>query len=702
VTVRRHRLERDGAAKRHAHRRGHLGAGAVVMLLALAAYVAMHTPLRIAMAHLLGFSSRGCYLCARTITGSDIADAAAAAVLLIVAVCAASATTSRFTGERYERALTFGLAMTGFITIPAAIIAGLGSLTGGTYLEPPAGPLLASIPALAVVVGAMRHGWRPSLPSPPALTTPLLRAVAVCAAALLAAAALVSLLHPPTQGDALSYHAPNGVFLWSYGNLTTMLNRAPGISARAHPGTAELWYGLLRLVGGERLADLGQLPFAVLGAAAAYAFTRRTGLGAGSAMLAACAFILIPLVGLQVGTQANDVVGCALLMTAIALASAPVSTWRADRALAVGLALGLTTATKLALLPGVLVVGAIVMVALLRRPERRANTILALSLGFLLPIAPWWIRNVARQGNPIYPQAIPLLGRGVNVGANGAFDSEYVPRAAAWPLYPLFEPIDDRSGYGALFAVTLLPGLFACWMRGRRWPLALLGTSFAVTLPLWWRYTMHEPRFLLPYVGLAATLVPWSIVAVRRHSRRLAAAIIVGAALFSVIESFDQAILPLARLPTDRSEFYDRVWAVDPVAVSLPERDGLLQVTGYGLGRVDYASTYPLLGRSQHRRLVPLDASGIRGSQATVVQTMKAAGIRYAYVAALAESRREVEQLFARPTFRLLHFSAVVPGELIGARRNLFRPAPRADVAGEIYRYMFELNIRTSGGHHPE
>jgi hypothetical protein len=667
------------------------GASVGAMLLALGAYVTLHTPLRAAIAQVLGLSSRGCYLCARTVSGPDVAHAAVAAALVLVAMTAAAATASSFTGPRYERPLIFGLAVIGLVTVPAAAIGGLASLTGGGSLRPPAGPLLASLPALAVAAAALRGGWRPSLPRPPRLATPLLRVLAACAGVLLAASALVSLLHPPTQGDALSYHAPISVFMWSYGNLTTMLDRAPEVWAFSQPGTAELWYGLLRLLGGERLADLGQLPFALLGAAGAYAFTRRTGLGAGAAALAACAFVLIPMVALQVGTQANDVAGAALLMAAIALASAPIPTWRLDRAAALGVALGLTAATKLALLPGVAVVGVIVFGALARAPAHRVRAVLLLGLSFLAIVSPWWIRDIVRQGNPIYPQAVPLLGHGVNVGALGAFDFEYVPRPAAWPLYPLVEPIDDRSGYGALLAVAVLPGIVACWRRGRRGPLLLLLASFALTLPLWWTYTMHEPRFLLPYAGLAAALVPWSMVAVPMRGRPLAAVLLASAALFSVAVTFDQAVLPLARLPVDRAGFYDRLWAVDPTTVSLPERDGILQVTGYGNERVDYASTYPLLGSSQHRMLVPLDASGIRGSRAVVLRRMRAAGVRYAYVTAVPEHRAEVQRLFAAPAFRLVHASTVIQAELIGARRHLFRPAAPGQVAGTIARYLFQL-----------
>jgi hypothetical protein len=186
-------------------------------------------------------------------------------------------------------------------------------------------------------------------------------------------------------------------------------------------------------------------------------------------------------------------------------------------------------------------------------------------------------------------------------------------------------------------------------------------------------------------------MVPWSLVAVPRRSRRLAAFALAGAAVFSVVLSFDQAIVPLARQPVDRAAFYDRLWAVDPSTESLPEREAILQVTGYGNGRVDYASTYPLMGPTQRRRLVPLDSSVIHGSRALVLRRMRASTVRYAYVTAVADTRSEVRRLFAPPAFRLVHSSTVVEAERIGARRHLFRPAARGIGSREIYRYLFEM-----------
>lgn len=672
------------------------------MAVALVAYAAMHSPLRDPIAGLFGLERRTCYFCLPPATGFDFPDSLAAAALIVSAALAAWALAVRFPGPAYERLLVFGLGAIALVTVPAAIVGGLASLFGGSFLRPPAGPLLAAVPALGLLAARAREGWRPSARAPGRLlATPLLRATAAAAALVLVAELGVTLLHPPSQGDALTYHAPLGVLFWTGGDLTSLLDRSPETWGLSHPGTAELWFGALRLLGGERLANLGQVPFGLLGAVAVYAFTRRTGLLHGAATLAACAFFLVPMVALQLGTQANDLAGAALVMTALALACAPGGEWRPERTAALGLALGMAAATKLAVIPSVAAVGLFVLATIARSRgagERRsaAAALAVLALAFLVAVTPWWARNIAREGNPLYPQSLPLYGHGVDLGAGTDLDFDFVERRVAWPVYPIIEPIDDRSGFGALLAIAIVPGLIVVLRGANRRPLVLYGVTLAFTLVFWWVYSHHEPRFLLAYAGLGLALVPWALLAVPRRRRRLAAGLVVLAAAFSVAVIAEQQIVPLARQPVARADFYDRVYGVDPVAESLPEREGLLLHTGYGLGPIDYASYYPLLGPSQKRLVVQLDADVARGSTAAVVDRMRRHGLRYAYVQALPRFRRDVERLFAEPSFQLVHASTVVSGERFGVRRTTFRPASREEAGGGVRRYLFRLERSSS------
>jgi hypothetical protein len=74
----------------------------------------------------------------------------------------------------------------------------------------------------------------------------------------------------------------------------------------AHPLAVEVWCGILLWIGGERLADLGQLPFAALGAVSVYVLARRSGLRARGAQLAAASFLLLPMTITQSGMQHDD------------------------------------------------------------------------------------------------------------------------------------------------------------------------------------------------------------------------------------------------------------------------------------------------------------------------------------------------------------------------------------------------------------
>jgi hypothetical protein len=220
-----------------------------------------------------------------------------------------------------------------------------------------------------------------------------------------------------------------------------------------------------------------------------------------------------------------------------------------------------------------------------------------------------------------------------------------------------------------------------------------MGTA-AATLPIWWLFTLHEPRFFLAHAGLGLVCVPWAMVAIRGY-RPWAGLLVGSAALLSAALVIDQQLAPLSIVPSQRAAFYERLYAVDPFAQRIAEDEPLLQVTGFGLARVDYASTYPLLGPAQKRLLVSLDASETGTSSDIVVSRMRGFGVRYAYVTAVASQQAIVERLFATSEFRLLHSSNVTTAGQIGSRRPLFREVT-SDLGGDTFRrYVFELTSST-------
>jgi hypothetical protein len=71
---------------------------------------------------------------------------------------------------------------------------------------------------------------------------------------------------------------------------------------------------------------------------------------------------------------------------------------------------------------------------------------------------------------------------------------------------------------------------------------------------------------------------------------------------------------------------------------------------------------------------------------------MESRGLRYAYVQALPRFRDDVERVFRRPDFELVHTSAIVRGERFGVRRTTFRRATAAEAGKAVRRYLFRLS----------
>ncbi len=179
--------------------------------------------------------------------------------------------------------------------------------------------------------------------------------------------------------------------------------------------------------------------------------------------------------------------------------------WQA--ALLVGLGAGGALATKyltLGLVTGPLL--AVMALAALRKPSQLVHVVLATVVAVSLMV-PWLVRNEAAVGNPVFPLATELLGRGHWSAESAAmWDAGHAPRA--WDekpqalgkaLYPEAYGLSDAS-FGLLS--LLLTAAAAVWVlaRGRRsrdvdWTcLGVLGLQLAV----WALATHMAGRFLVP------------------------------------------------------------------------------------------------------------------------------------------------------------------------------------------------------------
>jgi hypothetical protein len=643
------------------------------MALALAAYLILHSPLRGVITRLAGGIPSCFSFCDSQ--GEVIIASQASALLDIAAALVAAYALSRVLRFRsLERIVTFGLLAFAFVSVPAALLGGLGDLIHVHLLRAPYGPVVASLPALAAVGFLLTRGWRPSIPRFRLVPiSPLAMVMLSLGAGMLVITAGIAIHHPPTGYDELGYHGPLAVFFWKDGSLSDFLSRFPEGWPLAQPGSAEMWFGLLRLAGGEPLMVLGQLPFALLGAVGVGAFGKRLGLSSRAALVASLTWLLVPIVANQSGRIDDDVVGAALVIGAAALAAAPRREWTVARVSLLGLTLGVMVVTKLALLPAAAALGVILLWTVARREPPRTPEHVAtlggaprkrlLSAGLpiagalcLLALAPWWVRNLVMFANPIYPSNLPVYGHGISQLLLGMKDRSHVPKVWLWPLYPFLEPTRHDSGIGAVFAAAIVPGGLIALVRARRRPLAIIAVVALISLPVWWLETRHEPRFLLGLFGLLIALVPFVLAGVQRRWRSWVAVLLVVAAASSTAITLTTEVAVDAHNPVDRIHFYDKEWKVAPALLELPEVDGVL--LDDQCGPVAFGRIYPTLGAGQGRDVARI-ACGLSSSQ--VVAALARYHMTYVYATIEVPGTATLDARYPAGTFELVADSATTP-----------------------------------------
>jgi hypothetical protein len=178
-----------------------------------------------------------------------------------------------------------------------------------------------------------------------------------------------------------------------------------------------------------------------------------------------------------------------------------------------GLACGVKlTAVPMVLLALALGIGA---VQLVRRPRRPIKSILAGYLVYFLVggavFSPWLIRNLAWTGNPIFPEAMQLLGRAhftpVQVERWGrAHDATANQRTIGARMKAGWTQIAVDWRYGGLIWIAAITSTFFCRRNRSMWVLIITGGCI---LLVWLFFTHLQSRFfvlVIPLAGLAAGL----------------------------------------------------------------------------------------------------------------------------------------------------------------------------------------------------
>ena len=351
---------------------------------------------------------------------------------------------------------------------------------------------LATRVPLGLLLGLLSLGWL----FRPRFALPRVGALEVAFGAIFLGPGLVEALAPPTDTDLLYYHlslprviAENGHFIGGFDHpdgsrpLPVHLISAflYGLGGEVAPGlwhwllTASLLLGL-REAGEEQGPGRGNL--AVLALVGSWSFLRESGLPYNN--LPVALWLLL----------ATD----ALLRGAFQRMA-----WMA----------GLALSAKYTAAPVVVALLAIGGLHVLRREGlhatlRQSPTILA---GILVPVLPWWLRNIAEGLHPLFPYA------GWPPGMEFMYPEKYglgrdLAAMAMLPLNLLLRA--DIDSYAFLGRISLLwGGLFVgyLWTLSRREPGKM---SQSVTLGailllgfLGWANGPHWLRYLLPLAGIA-------------------------------------------------------------------------------------------------------------------------------------------------------------------------------------------------------
>lgn len=327
----------------------------------------------------------------------------------------------------------------------------------------------------------------------------------VLLACLVGAATLTARLLPIWQWDAYGYHLPFVNFVLQHHGFSGVPQDLRYITT--YPHNVELGMIWLRaMLPDDRLVDLAQVPYGLVGAALTAAIARRLGAERGLAMLAGAAWLAVPAVFLQLPTDYVDVgMAAALLGALYFLLVADVSL----KNLALGgLALGLFLGSKPSAPVAVAFVGLVTVVRAVRAKEYRGLALCVLACALFG--AEVYLDMLVRHGNPVWPVQVklgPITFPGDMVVDELLAAGADLPRASGGLFERLSvswlaigaKPVFDMKvgGLGLILLLCLPPALYALIHRRNPWLVAAVVATLLVADPAIPRYVLAFPALLL-------------------------------------------------------------------------------------------------------------------------------------------------------------------------------------------------------------
>ncbi|MFH1397097.1 MAG: hypothetical protein ABIH27_00910 [Candidatus Omnitrophota bacterium] len=279
----------------------------------------------------------------------------------------------------------------------------------------------------------------------------------------------INLVNPPFGWDNLNYHFTFPVEWLKHANLDTpiTINDDPGPTY--YPINGSLWY--LWLIFPFRsvfIADLGQLPFFILGFLSVYNISRKLDLKKELCFYAAGLFVLIPNFFKQLQVAYVDVIVGSLLLVCLNYLFSFGRKLLFRDFLLFSISLGLFIGVKTTAVPFSILLIVPFLYFCLKNIKKVGKyipvfMILIIALGGFS-----YLRNFIQTGNPLFPLDFKLFGTTV---LKGVMDMPTYRAHFVIQDYSLFKAL-FHEGLGAQTLLIIFPAVFLClpvaWIKKRK------------------------------------------------------------------------------------------------------------------------------------------------------------------------------------------------------------------------------------------
>ncbi|MEW6738678.1 MAG: glycosyltransferase family 39 protein [Nitrospirota bacterium] len=345
---------------------------------------------------------------------------------------------------------------------------------------------------------------------------------------------LMGALSPPTEADSLNFHlSANKIFITQ--GYISFIPYFPWNS----PSNAGMWSLLGLLLGSDRLPQIFNYFFGIIGTAALYDLGRRLG-NSMIGLIAAAMYYTSTFV-----TECSSSAKTDLLLTYYVFVSfSAFIEWQRERKpqwlILSGIFTGLACATKYQGLFWLAAFAFGVFLVIITDREllitRRVYSITLWILFAMLPAMPWWLRNIIASGNPIWPlfsNIIPTKFWTAELSAKyaawkrGPGNSVFHYLLGLWNLTVHAEKFIPKQNLGVMFNISplplaFIPGLLLIWRRLPKFGmknLTVLGITLLAFYSIWF-FTYQQPRYALPLIALLG--IPAAVVYVYAKQYRMA------------------------------------------------------------------------------------------------------------------------------------------------------------------------------------